>query len=209
MSPRAKPAIIFHDLTLGYDRHPAVHHINGEVKQGELLAIVGPNGAGKSTLAEGHHRRAEAARRQRRSRRADQARHRLSAAADRHRPQLPDLGVRLRRHGPVARDRRLARARCHSLQAVAGALATVGLQDLCRPSGRRALGRPVPARPVRAAAVAGRLADPARRAVPRRRCQDHRSTSSRSSFVGTAKGAPCSRRCTTSSRCARISRRRS
>jgi len=29
MSPRAKPAIIFHDLTLGYDWHPAVHHING------------------------------------------------------------------------------------------------------------------------------------------------------------------------------------
>jgi zinc/manganese transport system ATP-binding protein len=53
MSPRAKPAIIFHDLTLGYDWHPAVHHINGEVKQGELLAIVGPNGAGKSTLLKG------------------------------------------------------------------------------------------------------------------------------------------------------------
>ncbi len=49
----AQPALIFRDLTLGYDRHPAVHHITGEVKRGELLAIVGPNGAGKSTLLKG------------------------------------------------------------------------------------------------------------------------------------------------------------
>ena len=48
-----QPAIEFRDLTLGYDRHPAVHHISGEVAQGELLAIVGPNGAGKSTLLKG------------------------------------------------------------------------------------------------------------------------------------------------------------
>ncbi|MBC8012521.1 MAG: ABC transporter ATP-binding protein [Methyloceanibacter sp.] len=48
-----EPAIIFCDLTLGYDRHPAVHHISGEVKRGALLAVVGPNGAGKSTLLKG------------------------------------------------------------------------------------------------------------------------------------------------------------
>jgi zinc/manganese transport system ATP-binding protein len=41
------------DVTLGYDRHPAVHHLNGEVAPGALLAIVGPNGAGKSTLFRG------------------------------------------------------------------------------------------------------------------------------------------------------------
>lgn len=53
MSPRPQPAITFRNLTLGYDRHPAVHHIDGEVPRGELLAIVGPNGAGKSTLLKG------------------------------------------------------------------------------------------------------------------------------------------------------------
>jgi zinc/manganese transport system ATP-binding protein len=43
----------FHDLTLGYDRHPAVHHLEGEVPTGALIAVVGPNGAGKSTLFKG------------------------------------------------------------------------------------------------------------------------------------------------------------
>jgi zinc/manganese transport system ATP-binding protein len=43
----------FKDVTLGYDRHPAVHHLNGEVASGALLAVIGPNGAGKSTLFRG------------------------------------------------------------------------------------------------------------------------------------------------------------
>lgn len=46
-------ALIFDGLTLGYERHPAVHHLTGSVGQGELLALVGPNGAGKSTLLKG------------------------------------------------------------------------------------------------------------------------------------------------------------
>ncbi len=38
------------NLTLGYDGHPAVHHLNGEFAEGSLTAVLGPNGAGKSTL---------------------------------------------------------------------------------------------------------------------------------------------------------------
>jgi zinc/manganese transport system ATP-binding protein len=40
----------FDDLTLGYDNHPAVHHLNGALAHGSLTAVVGPNGSGKSTL---------------------------------------------------------------------------------------------------------------------------------------------------------------
>ena len=43
----------FRDVTLGYDRHPAVHHLSGEVAPGAMLAVIGPNGAGKSTLFRG------------------------------------------------------------------------------------------------------------------------------------------------------------
>ena len=49
----AAAAIEFDDLTLGYDRHPAVHHLAGWIGQGVPTAIVGPNGAGKSTLLKG------------------------------------------------------------------------------------------------------------------------------------------------------------
>src|SRR6202051_3111703 len=47
------PEIRFRNLTLGYERHPAVHHLDGAVATGALIAIVGPNGAGKSTLFKG------------------------------------------------------------------------------------------------------------------------------------------------------------
>lgn len=46
-------ALRFHNVTLGYDRHPAVHHLNGEIAPGALVAVIGPNGAGKSTLLRG------------------------------------------------------------------------------------------------------------------------------------------------------------
>jgi zinc/manganese transport system ATP-binding protein len=45
--------IRFDEVTLGYDRHPAVHHLTGRMASGTLTAVVGPNGAGKSTLLKG------------------------------------------------------------------------------------------------------------------------------------------------------------
>ncbi|ABS63843.1 ABC transporter related [Parvibaculum lavamentivorans DS-1] len=52
MSPFALPvpAISIEDLTVAYERVPAVHHLSGSFAPGSLTAIVGPNGAGKSTL---------------------------------------------------------------------------------------------------------------------------------------------------------------
>jgi zinc/manganese transport system ATP-binding protein len=53
MSTVAEGAVVFRDLTLTYERHPAVHHLSGALARGSLTAIVGPNGAGKSTLLKG------------------------------------------------------------------------------------------------------------------------------------------------------------
>ncbi len=43
-------AIKLNNLTIAYNRQPALHHVTGEFKKGGLTAITGPNGAGKSTL---------------------------------------------------------------------------------------------------------------------------------------------------------------
>ncbi len=38
------------DLTVSYNRVPAIHHIGFKVECGQCVALLGPNGAGKSTL---------------------------------------------------------------------------------------------------------------------------------------------------------------
>lgn len=43
-------SVTLQNVTLSYNRHPAVHHISGTFAAGSLTAIAGPNGAGKSTL---------------------------------------------------------------------------------------------------------------------------------------------------------------
>ena len=50
---RPSNAIALSDLTLGYEGHPAVHHLDGRFEPGSMTAIVGPNGSGKSTLLKG------------------------------------------------------------------------------------------------------------------------------------------------------------
>lgn len=50
MTPEANEALRFTDLTLGYNSHPAVHHLSGSLRKGSLTAIIGANGSGKSTL---------------------------------------------------------------------------------------------------------------------------------------------------------------
>jgi zinc/manganese transport system ATP-binding protein len=45
-----KQDLILQNLTLSYERHPAIHHLTGYFEIGSSTAILGPNGAGKSTL---------------------------------------------------------------------------------------------------------------------------------------------------------------
>jgi zinc/manganese transport system ATP-binding protein len=46
----ADPGIRLDNVTIAYQRHPAVHHVSGSFAKGSLTALIGPNGAGKSTL---------------------------------------------------------------------------------------------------------------------------------------------------------------
>jgi len=49
-APGKAAAVQVDNLTIAYDRHPAIHHVSGSFAEGSLTAIVGPNGAGKSSL---------------------------------------------------------------------------------------------------------------------------------------------------------------
>ena len=40
----------FEDVTVSYNRIPAVHHLTAEFSCGSVVALLGPNGAGKTTL---------------------------------------------------------------------------------------------------------------------------------------------------------------
>jgi zinc/manganese transport system ATP-binding protein len=46
----AGAAVTLENLTIAYERHPALHHVSGRFAPGSLTAVIGPNGAGKSTL---------------------------------------------------------------------------------------------------------------------------------------------------------------
>ena len=50
LDPTAAHRLTVRDLTVSYNRIPALHHIGFEVRCGETVALLGPNGAGKSTL---------------------------------------------------------------------------------------------------------------------------------------------------------------
>ena len=129
-------ALEFRNLTLGYDRHPAVHHLHGPVEAGALIAVVGPNGAGKSTLFKGIVGMLKPLAGGIDLCGAARARHRLSAADRRHRPHLPDRRLRHGRDGAVA-----ARPACSA--ASAGANAT-----RCAQRSRRSASRGFEERPI-------------------------------------------------------------
>ena len=46
----APATVTLHNLTVAYNRHPAIHHISGAFREGSLTALCGPNGGGKSSL---------------------------------------------------------------------------------------------------------------------------------------------------------------
>ena len=43
-------ALTIHDLSVSYGRIDALKHVNLEIREGEIVAILGANGAGKSSL---------------------------------------------------------------------------------------------------------------------------------------------------------------
>ena len=163
-------SLTFRDLTLGYNSHPAVHHLNGRVEDRIADGDCRRQRLGQVDADEGHRRRTEAD--GRRKPEDAQRENRLFAAAIGARPQLSGAGGRPRLDGPVA-EARTARPLHGGGQDVGDACTDGG-----RPGGvrgtpdRYAVGRPVAACAVCARAGAGRRDHPARRAVQRDRCKD-------------------------------------
>ena len=181
----------FRDLTLGYDRHPAVHHLNGGIDAGALIAVVGPNGAGKSTLFKGIvgllaplAGRIELNGLKRR----DIAYLPQVADIDRSFPinvyDMIAMGL-WRLTGLFGGVGGKGRAQIHHAIEAVG---LTGFED--RPIGNP-VGRADAARAVRAVVAAGCAFDRARRAVQRGRCQDGRRSCARWCSAGTARNARC------------------
>ncbi len=128
-------AIELENLTVAYERHPAVHHISGTITAGSLTAIAGPNGAGKSSLLKaiiGELRPSSGA-----------VRHRLKRTDIGYLPQAVDINRRFpisvldtvllgawRQAGAFGHTAPIERRRAQE------ALGTVGLEDF----GRRSIG---------------------------------------------------------------------
>ena len=192
----------FRNLTLGYDRHPAVHHLDGAVETGALIAVVGPNGAGKSTLFKGVVGviKPLAGRIERNGVRPQDIAY-LPQVAEIDRT-LPDQRLRHGGDGAVAQHRPVRRHRPQGPRhASRSAIAAVGLTGFEDRADRHAVRRPDAAHAVRAAAAAGRARDRARRAVQRRSTPRPPPICSSWCGAGTASSAPCSPRCTTSISC--------
>ena len=176
MTQEKPPAISFHDLTLGYDRHPAVHHITGEVDRGDLLALVGPNGAGKSTLLKGivgQLKPLSGSLSLDGLKRSDIAYLPQQIDIDRSFPITVFDAVAMGLWREIGTWRGLDRG---LNLAVLEALAHARPARPRRTERRRAFGWTVPTRAVRAPALARRGHHPARRAVSRRRHQDGRGS---------------------------------
>ena len=204
---RTATAIRFDDLTLGYGRHPAVHHLDGEIAAGQ------PDGRRRARTAPASRRcsRASSAtlkplaghieRRAARRRASPICRRPPRSTAPSRSPvyDLVAMGLwsplrPVRRHRPARSRPRSSEAhrggRPHRLRA-ARRSATLSGGQMQRALFARLLLQDAPR-------------DPARRAVHRHRRQDHRRPARPRAPLARRSAAPCSPCCTISTWCRRI-----
>jgi zinc/manganese transport system ATP-binding protein len=129
------------NLTVSYQLHPALHHVNGQFAPGSLTAVAGPNGAGKSTLLKSIASLVRC--------KKDQ----LRVAAPRHRVTYLPQQTEIDRNFPItvldcvllgfwAGKRAWARLRSAERERAHQALRTVGLADFAsRPIGTLSAGQ--------------------------------------------------------------------